>query len=106
MDEENPDFSIMIAPGTVLVFRKAGTVVRVVEKGMVPDPDGNSEVIAEAQAVWDQWGHWIGIQHGLMEAGFEWIAVELFEDLAMDLLDDAVEEAANASRHIRARRRN
>lgn len=36
-----------------------------------------------------------------MEAGFDWIAVELFEDLAMDLLDDAVEEAAHASRHIR-----
>ena len=101
MGDEEPDLSIMITQGTVLVFRKSGTVVRVVEKGVVPDPDGDPEVIAEAQAVWNEWGHWIGIQHTLMEVGFEWIAVELFEDLAMDLLDDAVEEAANASRHLR-----
>lgn len=100
-DEALVGSMLVVGSGTLLTFRKSGTTVKISEGGVLKDDQGDTAVREEATAVFNALGHWIGIHIPLAEAGFEWVGVELFEDMALDLLDDAYTEAAEADGHLR-----
>jgi hypothetical protein len=100
-DEALDGNMLLIDSGTLLIFRKSGTTVKISEGGVLQDDRGDASVREEASAVFDALGHWIGIHIPLAEVGFDWVGVELFEDMALDLLDDAYTEAAEADGHLR-----
>lgn len=93
--------TFLIDSGSLMVFRKAETVVKVSETGVVEDDSGDAGIRREAIEIFDRLGHWVGIHLPLEQAGFTWVGVELFEDMALELLDDAYTEAAEADGHLR-----
>lgn len=93
--------SLLIDSGSVLLFKKSGTVVKVSDTGVIPEDAGDMAIRKEASEIFETAGHWIGIHVPLSEAGFEWLGVELFEDMALEFLDDAYTEAAEADGHLR-----
>lgn len=100
-DEEIRREPLLIGSGSHMVFRKSGTVVRVSEAGIVADDQGDEKEKAEALKIFESLGHWVGIHIPLMDAGFEWLGVDLFEDMALDLLEDSYSEATQAKGHLR-----
>lgn len=100
-DEHTEAPSFILDSGSVLVFEKNGAFVRVGESGVVDEDIEDEALRSEVQGIFDTQNHWVGIHLPLSEAGFRWVGVELFEDLALELLDDAWIEATEASRHLR-----
>lgn len=101
MDTEQPDqFPIFVSSGSSFVFEKSGTTVRVGQRGVL-EATGDPSVREEASRVFAAAGDWVGIHLPMAEAGFELIGLEVLEDMALDLLDDAASEAVEAAGWLR-----
>lgn len=99
-DEQPQDLPITVSPGSFFVFEKSGTTIRVGQDGVLDDA-GDPAVRNEASDVFASVGHWIGIHIPMAQAGFRLVDIQVLDDMALDLLDDAASEAVEADRCLR-----
>lgn len=91
--------NVILGPNSALNFRRGNSEIRVTESGVDPTI-GDAETRREVQDAFDAGGGWIGIWIPLEELGFELVSIELFEEMALDLLEDALTEATEASNNL------
>lgn len=91
--------TIFLGPNSALLFRRGRAEVRVTESGVDPRV-GDEGTRREVEEVFSSHAGWIGIWIPLREVGFELVAIELFEEMALDLLEDAIYEAREGSNNL------